>query len=251
MESPKPPEFKAYLRDVCLPALSQEAPYFSIKDIRRFLSARAVLFTERTLVRYLHEYVENSLIHDAGRGWYSSLETPFELDASAVQELAADLGKSFPLVSFSCWSTAEIQGAMHHLLGKFVSFVMVEGDSMEPFHEHLRDCGWDAHLNPRGKEAARFDPRERSVVIRRASGKSRAHGHIAPIENLLVELFFETRDLGLMAENDYHAMLSNLASTSRINMASLLRYTTERKLELSVVLGRDSQLIPPNNLRRN
>ena len=250
LKSPNPHELKAYLRDICLPALLREAPYFSIKDIKSFLGSQAVPFNERTLVRYLHEFVASSHIHNAGRGWYSSLEMPFELDSSTVQELAGELAKAFPLVGFSCWSTAEIQGAMHHLLGKFVSFVMVEGDSMEPFHEHLRDSGWDAHINPRGKEAARFSPREHSVVIRKASAKSRARGPIAPIENLLVELYFETRVLGLMAVDDYRTMLSSLAGTRRINMASLLTYATERKLEPGALFGKDSQLFPPDNFRR-
>jgi hypothetical protein len=121
---------------------------------------------------------------------------------------------------------------------------------METVHEHLRDSGWDAYLNPRGKDAARFAPRERSVVIRRASSKNRARAHIAPIETLLVELYFEARDLGLMSEDDYHAMLANLAGTRRINMAMFLSYAAERKLEPGVLFGEVSQLFPPNNLRR-
>jgi hypothetical protein len=251
VKPPNPPQLKDFLQDICLPSLSQEAPYFSISDIQRFLDARAVPFKERTLVRYLHDFVESSLIHDAGRAWYSSLETPFELDALSVQELVDEVEKSFPLVNFSCWSTAEIQGAMHHLLGKFVSFVMVESDAMESVHEHLRDAGWDGHLNPRGNEAVRFDPRERSVVIRRASSKSRVNRHIAPIEHLLVELYFEARDLDLMAADDYHTMLANLAGTSRINMAMLLSYATERKLEHGALFGTVNQLIPPIHFRRN
>ena len=251
MKSHNTSDLRPFLRDTCLPALSRETPYFSLGDIKRFLGAHGVPFKERTLVRYLHGFVAEAVIHDAGRGWYSSLERPFELDASAILDLAAELEKSFPLVDFSCWSTAEIQGAMHHLLGKFLSFVMVEGDAMETVHEHLRDSGWDAHLNPRGKDAARFAPRERSVVIRRASSKNRARAHIAPIEILLVELYFEARDLRLMAEDDYHAMLANLAGTRRINMAMFLSYAAERKLEPGVLFGENSQLIPPNNFRRN
>jgi len=246
-----PPVLKRYLREVCLPGLVAQTPYFSIVDIRNRLDKSRITYNDRTLVRYLHDFAKAGTIFDSGRGWYSSIEQAFVLDTDPVRDLVADLEKAFPLVRFHAWSTAQVQGAMHHLLGKFVCFVMVEPDSMENVWEHLRESGRDAHLNPRGKEAERFEPRERSVVIRRASVKSRGRGHIAPIENLLVELYFETRDLGLMAEDDYRTMLSNLAGTRRINMASLLTYATERKLELWALLGKGSQLIPPICFRRN
>ena len=128
---------------------------------------------------------------------------------------------TLPLVTFSCWSTAQVQGAMHHLLGKFATFVMVEAEAMETVWEHLRDAGWDAWLNPRGKEAERFAVRERTVVVRRVSRKCPSKESVAPIEKLLVELCFEARDLRLMATADFHTMLANLAGTQRIPMALL------------------------------
>ena len=245
------PALKPYLREVCVPALALEARYFAISDIRKFLEGHAITFNEKTLVGYLHELVAGESLFDAGRGWYSSLETPFILDTGAVRDLADGLRKAFPLVDFSCWSTAEIQGAMHHLLGKFVSFVMVEADAMETVWNYLREAGWDAHLNPRGKDAERFAPRERSVVVRQASGKSPSKDRVASIESLLVELHFETRFLGLMAEEDYHTMLSNLAGTRRIRMALLMSYAAERNLKPVDILGKDNQLIPPKTNRRN
>ncbi len=244
-------ELKTFLRDACLPALSKEAPYFPLGEIRRFLVKRGVPFKDSTLNRYLHDFTASAFIYDAGRGWYSRLALPFELDASAIHDLAGDLERAFPLVNFTCWSTAEIQGGTHHLLGSFVAFVMVEGDAMDAVYGHLRDSGWDAHLNPRGKDAARFSPRKRSVVIRRSSVKNRARDHVAPIENLLVELYFESRDLGFMATDEYHAMLANLAGTRRINMATLLSYARERKLQPGLLFRPDDQLIPPMIIRRN
>jgi hypothetical protein len=128
---------------------------------------------------------------------------------------------------------------------------MVDADAMETVWEHLRDSGWDAHLNPRGQEAERFRAREGTVVIRKASGKNRPLERLASIERLLVELYFERRDLGLMSEEDYHAMISNLAGTRRIKVSLLLSYATERKLEPTGILGEDNQLIPHKSVRRN
>jgi len=140
---------------------------------------------------------------------------------------------------------------MHHLLGAFVSFVMVEADAMETVWAHLRDSGWYAHLNPRGPQSERFRAGERTVVIRKASRKSRPLERLASIERLLVELCFERRDLALMSEEDYHAMISNLAGTRRIRIALFLSYAAERKLEPVELLGTGNQLITPKSIRRN
>jgi len=198
-----------------------------------------------TLKGYLHEMTEAHFIHDAGRGWYSSLVKAFELDTAPVKPLADALAKAFPLVTLSCWSTAQVKGAMHHLLSRFVTFVNVEADAMESVFEHLRDADWDAWLNPRGAEAARFAVRERTVVVRRESRKSPSKEPLAPIEKLLVELCFEARDLRLMALSEFHTMLANLAGTQRIQMALLLSYAAERKLPVKELFGDENQLTPP------
>lgn len=240
----KPP-LNHFLREVCVPALTARAKYFSIEQVRQFLAERKVPASAVSLKTYLNRMTRAQFIHDAGRGWYSSLATPFTLDTAPVQPLADALAKAFPLVTFSCWSTAQVKGAMHHLLSRFVTVVNVEADAMESICEHLRDAGWDAWLNPRGAEAARFAVRERTVVVRRESRKSPSKEPLAPIEKLLVELCFEARDLRLMALSEFHTMLANLAGTQRIQMALLLSYAAERKLPVKELFGEENQLTPP------
>ena len=194
---------------------------------------------------YLHELTQAHFIYDAGRGWYSRLAESFVPDPAPIKSLVDELAKAFPLVTFSCWSTEQVKAAMHHLLSKFVTFVNVEADAMETVWEHLRDEGWNAWLNPRGKEAERFAVRERTVMVRREPRKSPSKDSLAPIEKLLVDLYFEARDLRLMALSDFHAMLTNLAGNRRIEMASLISYATERKLPLDELLGDKNKLTPP------
>jgi len=167
-----------------------------------------------------------------------------------VKPLADELAKAFPLVNFSCWSTEQVKSAMHHLLSRFVTFVNVEPDAIEPVFEHLRDSGWNAWLNPRGAEAARFAVRERTVVVRRESSKSPSEEHIAPIEKLLVDLYFEARDLQLMALSEFHTMLQNLAGSQRIQIATLLSFSAERKLPVKELLGEGLNLLIPPLLNR-
>lgn len=245
MPSDKTTILKQVLRDEGLPALAKQAPYFSTGAVAAWLRRRRLACPPTTLNRYLHEFRRAGLIYDAGRGWYSSLATPFTLDREPVSSLVQELQRAFPLVEFSCWSTEQVKGAMHHLLSRFVTVINVEADSMQSVCEHLRDGGWDAWLNPRGAEAARFAVRDRTVVVRRESRKSPSKGPFASIEKLLVELCFEARDLQLMAMPEFHTMLTNLAGSRRIQIATLSNYASERKLPLAELLGKGSQLTPP------
>jgi adenine-specific DNA-methyltransferase len=236
---------KELLRDGIIPKLSAQTPYFDIEAVRTELETARCPLEPTTLNSYMHELTEAQFIYDAGRSWYSRLATPFTLDRAPVSGLVQELSKAFPLVELSCWSTEQVKGAMHHLLSRFVAFVNVEADSMASVWEHLRDSGWDASLNPRGPEAARFVVRERTVVVRRQSRKSPSKEPFAPIETLLVELCFEARDLQLMAMPEFHSMLANLAGTHRIQMGTLLSYAAERKLPLGRLIDENNQLIPP------
>jgi hypothetical protein len=74
---------------------------------------------------YMSEFMRAGVIHHAGRGWYSRLATPFTLNSEPVASLVQSLSRTFPLVGFSCWSTAQNKGAMHHLLSQFVTFLDV------------------------------------------------------------------------------------------------------------------------------
>lgn len=106
-------------------------------------------------------------------------------------------------------------------------------------------------INPRGGEAEHFEAGERCVVLRRASRKNPDPGPYASIETLLVELFFEVRDLRLMSLPEYHTLLANLAGTRRIALGRLLAYAAERKIPPERILGDGNQLIPPKSNRRN
>ena len=241
---------KNLLRNECLPALAESSAYFNLASVRAWLGDHRAACTPSLLREYLSGFMRADVIHHAGRGWYSRLAQPFVLDPVPVAPIVGELGKAFPLVAFSCWSTEQVKGAMHHLLGRFVTFVNVEVDAMESVWEHLREGGWDAWLNPRGTPATRFAVRERTLVVRRESSKTPSRERFAPIEKILVELYFEARDLDLMSISDFHAMLANLAGSRRIRMATLLKYAGDRKLPPLALLGDCNQLTPPLYKRR-
>jgi len=220
---------KCFLRDSCLPELKAGTAYFSLEMIRDYLDRRKIAWKPATLNRYLVELCEGGFIHDAGRGWYSSLAEPFELDTQPVQELIATLERQFPLLDFSCWSTQQVAMFGHHLLTKFVIFVYTDRDAMESVHAFLQASGHDAWLNPRGTEARRFTIRENTVVVRPRVTTQPVKHHIVPTEGLLVDLFVENRSLGLMDTTEFFATFANAIQRGRVSMSLLLDYSGKRK----------------------
>jgi hypothetical protein len=54
-------------------------PYISVATVRNDLAKAGGTAQPATLNRYLAEFTRAGLIHDAGRGWYSSVATQEEI----------------------------------------------------------------------------------------------------------------------------------------------------------------------------
>src|SRR5690606_18188367 len=107
------------------------APYFSIDKIRKDLELESLDLNPDLLRSYLSEAMKKGVVYDAGRGWYSALEEPAKLDLETTQPLKLALAKRFPFLPHYVWSTQQLNPWMHHLLGKFVSFVYVERNGVK------------------------------------------------------------------------------------------------------------------------
>jgi len=229
MPTDKKTILKQVLRDECLPALARQAAYFSVTDVRDWLRQRNFTCPPALLREYLSAFMRGGVIHDAGRGWYSRIAKPCALATKPVARLSKEVAKAFPLLDFTCWSTEQIRGYGHHLLARFATFVHTERDAMSSVAEWFRDAGHDVYLNPRGEAARQFVIRERTVVIRPKPTTQPHEDHLVAMEGLLVELFMESRALGLLDEGEYFRIFANLAGYSRISLARLLDYARERR----------------------
>jgi hypothetical protein len=235
---------KDHLRDAILPALGSQSPYYNIDRVRAALKREKLTCEPETLNRYLHELTQTGFIYDAGRGWYSSIQTPFQLDTAQVEPLVAQLQQQFPLLSFACWSTAQIKGYMHHMLAKFVTFVYVPRDSMDAVAESLQENGCQAFLNPMQKEAAKsFKIGDKTVVVRPAISKEPVTGNFATVEKLLVDLHVESRALSLMDLGEFQRMSGNLVTSGRITVPVLTAYGAIRKVSLDELFGKEQSII--------
>ena len=228
---------KRILREECLPALADQSKYYSTEAIKAWLQKRKFRCPPVTLNRYLHEFTRAGLIFSAGRGWHSSLATAFTLDRKPVSSLVQELNESFPLLDFSCWSTAQISSYGHHLLSKFVAFVHTERDSMETVVEALRRTGWTTYLHPTRLEATKsFRQSDKTVVVRPAVSRAPVDGKYATIEKILVDLCTETVSLRLLDAGEYQRLVVNLANSERISVATLAEYAKRRNLKVQEIL---------------
>ncbi len=223
-------EIKTLLRDTCLPNLAGKYKYFSIQAVRDCLRSHGCPVQPATLNSYLTELVQAKNLFSAGRGWYSRIADPYQLDRKPVQEVVTAMEKQYPLLAFACWSTEQVKTHMHHLLNRFVTFVFTESDAMTTLYEFLRDSGYDAWLNPRGKESRRFSVGEKTIVIRRNITEEPVQGHYAAIEKILVDLYAEAEDLNLMDRDEYQRMQQNAIESGRVEVATMIRYAKRRKL---------------------
>ncbi len=222
---------KEVLRDHVLPDLRTKGPYFSVESLKRILKNRKEAIELPTLNRYLVELVDGGFIFDAGRGWYSFLKDPANLNKESVKELVSEVRKEFPLLRFAAWSTDQFNPWLHHLIGQPVILLHVEKDAMKDVGARLEEKNWKVSLNPRGSHA-QVTPQSRVVVIRslHSAAPEAVDGYAKP-EQALVELGLEVEALNLISTAEYRAMASRLVGEQHVTIATLLNYGAKRRLE--------------------
>jgi hypothetical protein len=217
-----------------LPGLGAISTYFSFANIVARLKELSIALSENTLRDYLSDAMKTGVVHDAGRGWYSRLVVPFELEAKPVSNLVKLVKKEFPLLEYSCWSTAQINAYAQHLLSQHTAFLFADVDALESVAERLRDRGWQPLVDPNAMEAQKlFRPGDKTVVLRPALAKQPDSGdHYAPIEKLLVDLLVEAPKLKLMDDSEVQRVIENACSAGRIQASALVGYAKSRRVSI-------------------
>lgn len=232
---------KTLLREEAIPALTAERPYFSVEMVRKEVATRKWRLADATLLNYLQELVRLGQIHDAGRGWYSTLTECLEIDRESVAPVTAAIEKDFPFLAFSVWSTQQINPWMHHLLGRFVTFVHVESEGVSTVWEFLRDAGYDAYRDPGKREAKTFAVRDKTVVVRPGNpAQAPVEGHYALPEKILVDLAAEIAVLPLMDPAEFNRLFVSVAQAGRLDIAEIRRYAIRKRLEERILKLVDS-----------
>jgi type I restriction-modification system DNA methylase subunit len=205
--------------------------YIDIDTIKQSINTDS----DSTLKTYLSHVQSSGRLYDAGKGWYSNLKDPFVLDTKPLKKIITLLEKSFPLLDFQCWSTAQINAYTQHMLAKHIAFVYTESDAINPVAENLRAEGYTVFANPLKAEVEKsFRVDEKTVVVRPSISKQpQGEGHFAPIEKILVDLVIEASALKFMDESEARLIVENATGAGRVMMSSLLGYAKRRLVDFS------------------
>ena len=205
--------------------------YFHINDLKKYFVEKEIRFKEDTLKRYLYLFKKNKLIYTAGRGWYSNVKKEFELNIKPVEKIIRLIKNKFPFLEFSCWSTEQLKGFFHHLPSQFVTFIYADKDFLQSVKDFLIENNYNVYLNPYKIEAEKFVELKTKTIILRPSISSRVpkEKNGAKIEKILVDLFMETKKIGLVDKEEYIRIISNVIVSYRINMAEMLDYAGRRE----------------------
>ncbi len=221
---------KLLLKEI-IDKLKQARKYFSYADIKTLLEKEEINITLSSLKSYVFEQVKNKVIFDAGKGWYSSIEKPFELNIKPVQKIIKVIKEKLPLLPFSCWSTEQLNSFTHHLLSKFIIFVYTDSDYISNTAEILRNSGYNVYENPNKAEIEKsFRITEKTVVLLPSIKKQpQANNNCAPIEKMLIDFLMENRHYKIMENSEAEAVVVNAVNSDRINISRAFSYAKERK----------------------
>ena len=210
--------------------------YFHINDLKKHLSKMCIEYNEETLKKPMYRLKNETMIYEAGRGWYSIIEKIFELETAPVEEIRVLIEGKFPLVKFSCWSTEQLKSYFHHLPTRFVTFVYADKDFLQPLKDFLEDSGYNVYLNPTVTETAKYvDLKNHAVILRPPiSYRDSNNQQLAKIEKVLVDLFMEARNVNLLDREEYTNIMANIILTYRVNIAEMLDYAHNRKIKSEI-----------------
>jgi len=188
-----------------------------------------------TVKSYLSRQKKAGKIFDAGRGWYSSLPEPYQLDTAPVEKLVGELKGAFPLLDFACWSTSQLNEMLRHQLAKHVQFAYVERDAIESVADWLRDNGYRPCVNPGKKERKSFVIEEKSVVVLPLTTKSPHQDGFATFGRVVVDVLADCADLSIINLPEFIEGAKAVIYSKRIDISAFYSYAARRDTDISKV----------------
>ena len=206
--------------------------YFSVNGVKAAAKKNHHSLNPATINQYLYNLKVKESLYSAGRGWYSSISQKYELVTEPINTIQQRIRARFPLLSFSLWSTRQLQPFAHHIMTNFVTFIFTDNDAMLSIANFLEEEGVRSIINPQKAEAEKyFNVSSVQIVLRPQITREPVEGDCAMIEKILIDLFIEKDRLQLLDGEEYRKIFRNLIYSQRINMAKLMEYAERRKME--------------------
>ncbi len=207
--------------------------YFHLNDLIEYFNKKNIKFKKNSIKQYLYILRKEKFIYESGRGWYSTIKEEFKLNIIPIKTITMLAQNKFPFLVFSCWSTEQLKGFFHHLPSQFITFIYADKDFLQSVKDFLAENDYNVYLNPYKIEAEKFVELKTKTIILRPSISFRIpkEKNWAKIEKILVDLFMETKKIGLIDEEEYRRIFSNIILSYRINMAEMFDYAHNRKIK--------------------
>jgi len=222
METKKAALFRL-LRD-----LGEQRSYISFESIRDSARKAWPDLKVDTLRHYLSEAASSGVLHDAGRGWYSSIAKPAILSAEPAQQWIDLVTAEFPLLEFTCWSTVHWNPWLLHLVNRSTVFLQTDSVNLPSVHEFLVAKGKDSRLNPTAVEIAKNPLGPETIVLRPRPKAAPGKGPVATVEQFLVDSWIENRAFNLFDSKELKESALRWITCERVHFSSLLSYLNYR-----------------------
>ena len=209
-------------------SLKKQKSYFNYGEVSVLLNNKNIQLNNSTIRTYL---IKNESIFSAGKGWYSSIGKPFQLNKEPIKDIIKIINEKFPLLTFSVWSTEQLNSFTHHILSKFVTFIYVDLDFIKIIADFLRESGYNVYEKPTKSEIEKkFRIVNKTVIILPSIyNQPKSSGYFAPIEKILVDFLMGNRNLNIMELSETEKVFNNVLTSGRVNIATILSYSKRRK----------------------
>ena len=184
----------------------------------------------------LYRFVKAEAIFDAGRGWYSTIATPFTPQYEPIKDINQKIENQFPQLQFSAWSTEQLQPFAQHLMSRFTIFIYTETDAINSVTDFLKSQQYTVYPNPKQADVEKYvATSDRRIIVRPLVTEDPVDGHYATIEKVIIDLFLEKDRLFLMDSEEYKRIFENLIFSNRVIMGRIFRYGARRRIKASIV----------------
>ena len=203
--------------------------YVSLKQINSFLKEVGCNYSRETIQKYLRKLKQEKILFSAGRGYYSTNKKHFPINDEGFRNLIDLIKLKYPLLEFSLWSTKMLAPLFHHTQNQFHTFIYSETDSLIYLRDLLTNNGFKVYLNPSKNDIEKNPLLANSIILRKQIERGQTKKNIACIEKIIVDLFMESKRLGLIDRSEYENIFKNSLNSYLINLSNLLDYAQRRK----------------------
>ena len=220
-------------------SLKKQKTYFNYDEIITLIHKNNIQLANPSIKIYLHSFTKNEIIFNAGKGWYSSMDKPFQLNKEPIKKIIQALNRKFPLLTFSVWSTEQLNPFTHHIFSKFVTFIYVDLDFIKIIADFLRESGYNVYEKPTKSEIEKqFKIVNKTVIILPSIyNQPKSNEYFAPIEKNLVDFLMENRNFKIMELSETEKVFNNVLTSGRVNIATILSYSKRRKFNNNAIIN--------------